>query len=109
MHNPFEIIEARLSCIENLILALKHEPEKVKSAERPEELLTVQEAAKFLNLAVATIYSKVSREELPFMKRGNRLYFSSIELMEYLKQGRHRSNAEIEQEADAYLSNKKKG
>ena len=77
--------------------------------EQPEELLTVQEAAKFLNLAVATIYSKVSREELPFMKRGNRLYFSSIELMEYLKQGRHRSNAEIEQEADVYLSNKKRG
>ena len=77
--------------------------------EQPEELLTVQEAAKFLNLAVATIYSKVSREELPFMKRGNRLYFSSIELMEYLKQGRHKSNAEIEQEADVYLSNKKRG
>tara|TARA_R110001632_G_C11350398_1_gene418346 strand:- start:2563 stop:2904 length:342 start_codon:yes stop_codon:yes gene_type:complete len=85
------------------------EKQEQTSPEQPEELLTVQEAAKFLNLAVATIYSKVSREELPFMKRGNRLYFSSIELMEYLKQGRHSSNAEIEQQADAYLSNKKRG
>jgi excisionase family DNA binding protein len=85
------------------------EKQEQTSLEQPEELLTVQEAAKFLNLAVATIYSKVSREELPFMKRGNRLYFSSIELMEYLKQGRHSSNAEIEQQADAYLSNKKRG
>ena len=87
---------------------LKNNTQEQLTTEQPEELLTVQEAAKFLNLAVATIYSKVSREELPFMKRGNRLYFSSIELMEYLKQGRHRSNAEIEQEANSYLSNNNK-
>ena len=108
MNNPFEVIEARLSSIENLILDLK-QPTKVEPTEQPEQLLSVQGAAQFLNLAVATIYSKVSREELPFMKRGNRLYFSSIELMEYLKQGRHKSNAEIEQEADVYLFNKKRG
>lgn len=105
MNNPFEVIEARLSSIENLILDLK-QPTKVEPTEQPEQLLSVQGAAQFLNLAVATIYSKVSREELPFMKRGNRLYFSSIELMEYLKQGRHKSNAEIEQEAERYLNKK---
>ena len=43
------------------------------------------------------------------MKRSKRLYFSSTELMEYLKEGRKKSNAEIEQEAEAYLSNNKKG
>lgn len=88
---------------------LKNNTQEQLTTEQPEQFLTIQGAAQFLNLAVATIYSKVSREELPFMKRGNRLYFSSIELMEYLKQGRHKSNAEIEQEVDAYLSNKKKG
>lgn len=77
--------------------------------EQPEKLLTVQEAAEFLNLTVPTIYSKVSKGQLPVMKRSKRLYFSSTELMEYLKQGRKKSNAEIEQEAEAYLSNTKKG
>jgi len=77
--------------------------------EQPEQLLTVQEAAQFLNLTVPTIYSKVSKGELPVMKRSKRLYFSSNELMEYLKEGRKKSNAEIEQEAAAYLSNNKKG
>lgn len=76
--------------------------------ERPEKLLTVQEAAKFLNLKVPTIYSKVSKSELPVMKRSKRLYFSSTDLMEYLKEGRKKSNAEIEAEAEAYLSNQKK-
>jgi excisionase family DNA binding protein len=75
----------------------------------PEQLLTIQEAAEFLSLTVPTIYSKVNRKELPFMKRGKRLYFSSTELMEYVKAGRKKSNAEIEQEAKAYLLNNKKG
>ena len=108
MNNPFEVIEARLSSIENLILDLK-QPTKVEPTEQPEQLLTVQEAAQFLNLTVPTIYSKVSKGELPVMKRSKRLYFSSTELMEYLKEGRKKSNAEIEAEAKAYLSNNRKG
>lgn len=79
------------------------------TTEQPEQLLTIQEAAHFLNLTVPTIYSKVSKGELPVMKRSKRLYFSSTELMEYLKEGRKKSNAEIEQEAKAYLLNNKKG
>ncbi|MDW7691474.1 helix-turn-helix domain-containing protein [Flammeovirgaceae bacterium SG7u.111] len=75
----------------------------------PEQLLTVQEAAEFLNLTVPTIYSKVSRSELPVMKRSKRLYFSSSELLAYLKEGRKKSNAEIEAEAEAYLLGTKKG
>ena len=75
----------------------------------PEQLLTIQEAAEFLSLAVPTMYSKVSKGELPVMKRSKRLYFSRIELLEYLKDGRKKSNAEVEQEAKAYLLNNKKG
>ncbi|MBX2960844.1 MAG: helix-turn-helix domain-containing protein [Flavobacteriales bacterium] len=73
-----------------------------------EKLLSIQEAAEFLNLTVPTIYSKVSKGELPVMKRSKRLYFSSVQLMEYIKEGRKKSNAEIEAEAEAYLSNNKK-
>ena len=107
MNNPFEVIEARLSSIETLILDLKYQPIKVGPNEPSEQLLTVQEAAQFLNLTVPTIYSKVSKGELPVMKRSKRLYFSNLELMEYLKEGRKKSNAEVEKEAEAYLSNKK--
>lgn len=108
MNNPFEVIEERLSSIENLILDLK-QPAKVEPTEQPEQLLTVQEAAKFLNLTVPTIYSKVSKGDLPVMKRSKRLYFSSTELMEYLKEGRKMSNTEIGKQAEAYLFNNKKG
>ena len=88
-----------VSELKNLIITNQEQPTK----EQPEILLNVQEAAEFLKLEVPTIYSKVSRGELPVMKRSKRLYFSSIELMDYLKQGRKKSSAEIEQEAESYL------
>jgi len=76
----------------------------------PEQFITIREAAKLLNLTVPTMYSKVSRGELPgVMKRSKRLYFSRVELIEYLRKGRRKSNAEIEAEADKYLSNNTKG
>ena len=85
------------------------EKQEQTPTEQPEQLLTIQEAAKFLSLTVPTMYSKVSKGELPVMKRSKRLYFSRTELMEYLKEGRKKSNTEIEKEAEAYLSNNRKG
>ena len=74
-----------------------------------DELLTVQDTAKFLSLSVSTIYGLTSKGELPFMKRSKRCYFSKVELINYLKQGRKKTLAEIATETDQYLSGKKKG
>lgn len=80
-----------------------------KSALASEKLLTINEAADFLDLKVPTIYSKVSKGELPVMKRGKRLYFSRTELLEYLKAGRKSTNAEIMARAEEYLLKRKGG
>ena len=77
--------------------------------EQPDKLLSIKEASEFLSLSVPTLYSKVSRNELPYMKRSKRLYFSSAELMDYLKAGRKQTTAEIEAEANSYLLRNKKG
>jgi len=84
-------------------------PQTVEPTEPTEQFLTIQEASKFLSLSVPTMYSKVSKGELPVMKRGKRLYFSLAELLGYIKEGRKKSNVEIEKEAEAYLLNNKKG
>lgn len=85
-------------------VCLKHNTSsKTNSLNQNEQLLTVEDAAKFLSLTVPTIYSKVSRGELPFMKRSKRLYFSKEELLKYVKAGRKQTNAEIESEANLYL------
>jgi excisionase family DNA binding protein len=87
------------------LLTLKQEMQQPATEPR-DQLLTIQEAAEFLNLSVATIYSKVSKCEIPVMKRSKRLYFSRTELTEYIKEGRQKTVAEIE--AEAYLPINKK-
>jgi len=86
-----------------------HENKHVDPSEQLEQLFTIQQAADFLSLAVPTIYSMVSRSELPYMKRSKRLYFSRVELINYVKQGRKKTIAEAVSEADQYLINKKRG
>lgn len=87
--------------LKNLLIQKQEQAQQ----EIPEKLLNVQEAAKLLHLTVPTIYSKHSKGELPGVcKRGKRLYFSRQSLIKWVKQGRKKSNAEIEAEADNYLS-----
>lgn len=106
MNNPFEVIEARLNNIETLLIDLKHTPKEQGKQPDKDELLTVQDTAKFLSLSVPTVYSLISKGELPVMKRSKRCYFSKIELINYLKQGRKKTLAEIAIEADNYLNKK---
>ena len=73
-----------------------------------ETFLTVEEAAKFLRLSKATVYSLISKQELPVIKRSKRCYFSKIELINYLKQGRKKTLIELSNEALSYLNDKKK-
>jgi excisionase family DNA binding protein len=108
MNNPFEVIETRLTNIEALLLDLKHQPRQAQQTEK-DELLTVQDTASFLSLSVPTIYGLISKGELPVMKRSKRCYFSKVELINYLKERRNKTLAETANEADQYLSRKKKG
>lgn len=77
-------------------------------SEPQDELLTVQQTAKFLSLSVPTVYGLISKGQLPVMKRSKRCYFSRAELMNYLKAGKRKTVTELETEADAYLSNRKR-
>jgi len=111
-HLTFDKLPEAVAMLTKEVSELKRliiEKQEQAPTDQPEQLLTIQQAAEFLSLTVPTIYSKVSKGELPVMKRGKRLYFSRAELLEYVKAGRKKSNAEIEQEAKAYLLNNKKG
>ena len=68
----------------------------VQPQDPQDQFLSVRETAEFLNLSVPTIYSKVSKRELPYMKRGKRLYFNRKDLETYLKGGRVKTVRELE-------------
>ena len=72
--------------------------------EPKEQFLSIEEAAEFINLTVPTIYSKVSRRTIPYMKRGKRLYFSTKDLTNWLKSSRVKTYDEISAKARAVLN-----
>lgn len=105
--NCCKMIIAQLNS-EQLSRLIQNSVRKVlkETATEQDRLLTVHEAADFLKLTAPTIYAKVSRGELPHMKLGKRLYFSSAELRSYLKAEGKNTNAKAEQDAESYLSKK---
>ena len=93
----------KLDRIERLLQS-NNQPNQV---EQPEELLSVQQAAKFLFLSIPTIYGLVQRRQINFCKRKKRLYFLRADCVEYAKLGRHKTVTEISQSTDDFLSKKK--
>ncbi len=75
---------------------------------KADELLTVQDTAKFLTLSVPTVYGLISKGAIPCMKRSKRVYFSKAELINYLQQGKKKTASNFDAEADAFLSTCKK-
>ena len=95
----FQLYE-KLNNIENLLLNKTNQPET-------DQLLTIQEAGELIKLSVPTLYGYVSRNAIPFSKKGKRLYFSRLELMDWVKTGRKKTIAEIQSEANTYLKSKR--
>lgn len=77
--------------------------------EKEEKLMTVDDAAEFLQVSKQTIYCKMSKGTMPVFKRGNRCYFTKQLLMDYVKEGYKGTMKEVQDSNDAFLTmNKKK-
>jgi excisionase family DNA binding protein len=99
------IIDCVNSCLRN------NKQESKAPTDQPEQWLDLNDLIQYdpEKRTKPTWYSKISRNEVPHYKRGKKVYFLKSEIDEWLKQGKCKSNAEIEAEAKAYLLNNKKG
>ena len=105
----FEKLPISIGKLSDEIQELKQLIEKklaIDDSNNSDRLMTIDEACDFLSLSKATLYSKVSRNEIPYIKKG-RLYFSSAELLDYLKSGKRKTHAELQDQAHELLNNKK--
>ena len=93
MENPFEVILERLDRIESLLEKLQSD--KITLENKEEKFLGPQEAADFLGDALATLYGRTSKNEIPFYKRGKKLYFKKSELIEWIEAGKCRTIDEL--------------
>jgi len=83
MNNPFDLLEARLSNIERLLLDLKHAPKPVE--ELPDRII-IDEVCNITGLRKPTIYKMTSTGEIPCFRIGQgRLVFSRSELKKLME------------------------
>lgn len=98
-------LDKRLELIEKAMLSNTSTLKKEENIKFDDKVLSIDEVSKLLGLAKATIYSKASRKELPYIKRGKKLYFMEKEIIDYLKGGKILSNDEIDEISKNYISN----
>ncbi|WP_374755518.1 helix-turn-helix domain-containing protein [Fibrisoma limi] len=77
-----------------------------KPTPEPADLIDIHVASVIIGKAVSTIYSMVNRNEIPYMKRGNRLYFSREELRNWIRDTRNRTVDECKEEVRSDLRNR---
>ncbi len=73
------------------------------------KILSISEAASFLNLAIQTLYSFTSNRTIPFFKKGKKLYFRKSELEAWLTDGKKSSIKEILKDNSSKIKGGKHG
>lgn len=99
--NAICLLHDKIDRLELLLTAQSTMPKR-------DAIFNVKEAADFLHLSVSSLYGKTCRREVPFNKKGKRLYFYKSELEEWIRQGRNKTLEEVRREADQYITVKHK-
>lgn len=75
-------VDYLISRIENL-----KDADNASDREQENQMMTMDEACKFIGKKRSTMYSLTSERRIPFRKRGNKLYFFKKELVEWIQSG----------------------
>ena len=97
-----ELIQGQSELKALLLQKVEHQPE----IETPIQL---DEVVPITGLTKPTLYGYCQRNEIPYHKKGNRLYFFKSEIIDWIKTGKQKTLKELQADAEAYLSNKNKG
>jgi hypothetical protein len=87
MDNPFEMLNSRLSNIENLLLELKTPPvQKEIESTGSDEIMTKNEVAELFGVSLVTLTSWQKKGIVPFIRKGGRVYFLRTTVMKSLNE-----------------------
>jgi excisionase family DNA binding protein len=99
--NPFQQLFDMMRVLERKVDALTNERGTTKEQQTKDELMTVETAAEYLRMSRSSIYQLTSRLEIPFMKKGKRLYFKKEELRQWVEEGSNKPSSQEEKHARA--------
>lgn len=72
--------------------------------EAGKEVLTVEEAAKFMGMARSSLYKMTSDQTIPFYRpNGKMIFFEKTDILSWIRKNRVSSREEIEEEARLHM------
>lgn len=71
------------------------------------EVLGTEQVANMLQVSKSYLYKLIMGRELPFYKKGKKIFFLKSEIIEWIKTGRIKTRHEIEIEASTYIATRK--
>lgn len=72
--------------------------------EAGKEVLTVEEAAKFMGMARSSLYKMTSDQSIPFYRpNGKMIFFEKSDILSWIRKNRVSSREEIEEEARLHM------
>ncbi|MDR3706387.1 MAG: helix-turn-helix domain-containing protein [Paludibacteraceae bacterium] len=93
------------------ILDFQKQLDRIETAALSQKnVLTFDEASRFIGVSHSDLYKRTSNREIPHYKpRGKMLYFDRLELESYLKQNPIITADELEAQAQTYVATGRKG
>jgi len=81
MNNPFDVIDARLSNIETLLLDIKHNPSTTSEPAPERKILhSIQELANHYGTSIVTAQKWKNSGKIPFRQVGRKVMFDTVEI-----------------------------
>jgi len=102
MENPFELLEVKLTRIEQMLELLI---ETDIHARNPDQGLVgnIDECSDWIKKSKSSIYQMTAQRKIPHLKCGKRLLFNKDEISEWLKTGSKMTMSDSQEEVDRNL------
>lgn len=102
MENPFDYILIEIKALGEKLNTICDRLDKLEGIDS-NVILDVPETAKFLKIAVRTLYDMTSNKRIKFHKRNGQNYFFKEDLINYLKEGEKPTRTEVRSNAKSLL------
>jgi len=89
------VVITKTELVEIIQETLRSAKQVEKMPEQQNEFLNISEASDFLKMAKQTLYGLTSNRQIPFIKKGKKVYFNKSEVIAWLNEGKMKTEVEI--------------
>ena len=89
------VVITKTELVEIIQETLRSAKQDEKMPEQQNEFLNISEASDFLKMAKQTLYGLTSNRQIPFIKKGKKVYFNKGEVIAWLNEGKMKTHSEI--------------